>query len=229
MPRHQYCSIPGCESRSDKPEFASLKFHRLPQSTELRHQWLVSIKRPLTVSENTRICTVHFDGNEKSSESAVPTIFPWKQPRKRRKAPTPPPPPPREPLPLKKKPKHDEKPEERNITRIEILKHEERIMQLEAEVLRLKTEYVERFGVKRFQGSDADINFYTGLPTFGVFMCIYRYIEPLLCQLRLCRVDVCVHSKRSYKPVPRALQPIDELFLVLVRLRLGLLEQDLAH
>ena len=93
----------------------------------------------------------------------------------------------------------------------------------------MKTEYVERFGVKRFQGSNADINFYTGLPTFGVFMCIYRYIEPLLGQLRLCRTDVCVHSKRSYKPVPRALQPIDELFLVLVRLRLGLLEQDLAH
>ena len=185
MPRHQYCSIPGCESRSDKPEFASLKFHRLPQSTELRDQWLVSIKRPLNVSGNTRFCSVHFDGNEKSSETAVPTISPWKQPRKRRKAPTP-----REPLPLKKKPKHAEK-------------HEERIMELEAEVLRLKTEYVERFGVKRFQGSDADISFYTGLPTFGVFMCIYRYIEPLLCQLRLCRADVCVHSKRSYKPVPR--------------------------
>ena len=49
--------------------------------------------------------------------------------RKRRKAPTP-----RDPLPLKKKPKH----EECNIARIEILKHEERIMQLEAEVLRLK-------------------------------------------------------------------------------------------
>ena len=80
MPRHQYCSIPGCESRSDKPQFASLKFHRLPQSTELRHQWLVGIKRPLTVSKNTRICSLHFEGNEKSSESAVPTIFPWKQP-----------------------------------------------------------------------------------------------------------------------------------------------------
>ena len=64
MTRHQYCSIPGCESRSDKPEFASLKFHRLPQSTELRHQWLVSIKCPLTVSENTIIYTVHFNGNE---------------------------------------------------------------------------------------------------------------------------------------------------------------------
>ena len=60
-------------------------------------------------------------------------------------------------------------------------------------------------------------------------MCIYRYIEPLLSQLRLCRADVRVHSKLSYKPVPQALQPIDELFLVLVRLRFGLLEQGLAH
>ena len=31
------------------------------------------------------------------------------------------------------------------------------------------------------------------------------------------------------KPGARALHPIDELFMVLIRLRLGLLEQDLAH
>ena len=36
-------------------------------------------------------------------------------------------------------------------------------------------------------------------------------------------------STRPYKPTPRALEPIDEFFLVLTRLRLGSLEQDLAE
>ena len=126
MTRHQYCSIPGCESRSDKPEFASLKFHRLPQSTELRHQWLVSIKCPLTVSENTRIYTVHFENR------VCGTV--WSEAISRKRC--------------------------------------------------------------RYQ--------FLHWPSYiGVFMYIYRYIEPLLGQLRLCRADVCVHSKRSYKPVPR--------------------------
>ena len=55
-------------------------------------------------------------------------------------------------------------------------------------------------------------------------MCLYRYLEPLLCHLRLC--DVKSTSTLTFKPRARALQPIDELFLVLIR---GLLEQDLAH
>ena len=62
-----------------------------------------------------------------------------------------------------------------------------------------------------------------------MFMCLYRYLEPPLCHLRLCRSDIKNTSTQTFKPRARALQPIDELFLVLIRLRLGLLEQDLAH
>jgi len=28
-----------------------MKFHRIPQDPDLRHDWLVSIKKPITVSE----------------------------------------------------------------------------------------------------------------------------------------------------------------------------------
>ena len=41
--------------------------------------------------------------------------------------------------------------------------------------------------------------------------------------------DIKSTSTQTFKPRTRALQPIDELFLVLIRLQLGLLEQDLAH
>lgn len=231
MPRHQICSIPGCCSRSDRPEFEGVKFHRLPQEPDQRYKWLVSIKRHISVSENSRICSLHFEGSEKTVNSQIPTIFPWSKSVKQRHPPTV-----RYPIPSKK-----QKPEklptpaevELDVAKNEIEKHEERIMQLQADVLRLEEEVrtltSQRFLLKRFEGSDADIQFYTGLSSYPVLMCLYRYLEPLLCYLRLCRSDIKSTSTQTFKPRARVLQPIDELFLVLVRLRLGLLEQDLAH
>ena len=135
----------------------------------------------------------------------------------------------RNPIPCKKQ-KHEEPPSPAEVARGEIERHEEQIAQLQADVLRLEDEVQtllsQLFCLKRFEGSDSDIQFYTGLPSNPVFMCLYRYLEPLLCHLRLCRSDVKSTSTQTFKPRARALQPIDELFLVL---RLGLLEQDLAH
>ena len=117
----------------------------------------------------------------------------------------------------------------------EIERHEKKIIELQPKVLRLeeevKTLQSERFLLQRFQGSDKDIQFYTGLPSYSTFMCLYRFLEPLLCYLCLClcRNEVKNTPTRLFKPRARALQPIDELFLTLVRLRLSSLEQDLAH
>ncbi len=88
MPRHQICSIPGCCSRSDRPEFEGVKFHRLPQEPDQRYKWLVSIKRHISVSENSRICSLHFEGSEKTVNSQIPTIFPWSKSVKQRHPPT---------------------------------------------------------------------------------------------------------------------------------------------
>ena len=75
MPRN--CSIPGCTSRSDKKECEHLSFHKLPTDVDRRHQWLVSIKRPIRVSPYTYICSLHFKDNKKESNNDIPTIFPW--------------------------------------------------------------------------------------------------------------------------------------------------------
>ena len=61
MPWYQICTIPGCSSRSDRCECEGVKFHRLPQDPDQRYRWRVSIKKPISVSENTRICSLHFE------------------------------------------------------------------------------------------------------------------------------------------------------------------------
>ena len=226
MPRYQICSAPGCCSRSDREKFNGVKFHRLPQDPVMRHKWLVSIKKPIIVSENTRICSLHFEGSKRTIDCPLPTIFAWSVPVKHRQ-----PPAIRNPIPCKKQ-KNEEPPSPSETAREEIERHEEQIAWLQADVLRLEEVQIllsQRFCLKRFEGSDLDIQFYTGLPSYPVFMCLYRYLEPLLCHLRLCRSGIKSTSTQTDKPRARALQPIDELFLVLIRLRLGLLEQDLAH
>jgi len=138
MPRHQICSIPGCSSRSDRQEFEGVEFHRIPQDPDLRHDWLVSIKKPIIVSENSRICSLHFEGSEKTADSPLPSIFPWSVSMKHGQ-----PPAIRNPLPLKKQ-KHEKSPTpiqvKLDVARREIERHEERIVQLQANVLRLEEE-----------------------------------------------------------------------------------------
>ena len=55
-----------------------------------------------------------------------------------------------------------------DVARREIERHEERIVQLQANVLSLEEEVkiiiVNSAFLKRFEGSDSDIQFYTGLP-----------------------------------------------------------------
>ena len=63
------CSIPSCTSRGNK---ACLLFSA--SIHDLLHQWLVSIKKPITVS----ICSLHFERGKKTPEHPlqIPTIFP---------------------------------------------------------------------------------------------------------------------------------------------------------
>ena len=94
-----------------------------------------------------------------------------------------------------------------------------RIEELEAEVVGLR---VEVFRIQRFSSSDLDISFYTGLPSYAT---IFRFIEPMLGQLNYRPESESYNIRGRHQSLP----PIDEFFMVLVRLRLGLLEGDLAH
>ena len=61
-----------------------------------------------------------------------------------------------------------------------------------------------------------------------ILLCLYRYLEPFLIYLRY-RPSKHDRPTRQLLNRQRLLQPIDELFMVLVCLRLNLMEKDLSH
>ena len=78
MGKHDFCCAPGC-SNSRKTR-VDLQFYRIPKDINRRKVWLRSIRRKnFSPTDNTRLCSVHFLGGQKSddidSASYNPSIF----------------------------------------------------------------------------------------------------------------------------------------------------------
>ena len=80
--------------------------------------------------------------------------------------------------------------------------------------------------------SDSDMRFYTGLPDYQTFISLYNFLKPRLgFSLNYYNGYSNVSKHPSYvvsRGRPRKLCDIDELFLTMARLHLGLLEKDFA-
>ncbi|KAH7957949.1 hypothetical protein HPB51_028063 [Rhipicephalus microplus] len=86
------------------------------------------------------------------------------------------------------------------------------------------------FTVERFKDCDEDMLFYTGLPSYNHFKKLLVYLNPGDDGCNVLRSERTESSEpRSSRGRKRKLSTENELFLVLVRLRLGLFEDDLAH
>ena len=128
---------------------------------------------------------LQFTFNKKTSDNDIPTLFHW-TPIPVRKSPVVRPFVP--PTPQAKKPKDDNDLSKQlqsyaeSLTKLreDYLHLEQQLKSITEELERMRVGYIERFGVQRFQCSDEDIQFYTGLPSYSIFICIYRYLEPLL-------------------------------------------------
>lgn len=84
---------------------------------------------------------------------------------------------------------------------------------LRDELMKIKADFKKITLCKEdLENNDLKVKFYTGLPTFALLMHIFNLVE--------CKVNT---SHRN------ALPKFSEFLLVLIRLRLGLLEQDLAY
>ena len=87
------------------------------------------------------------------------------------------------------------------------------------------------FSVQQFKSNDSDFESYTGFCDYGTFQAFYNYLCPACERLQyIGSGNSCnsVNSKEKCGP-KRLLSPEEELFLCLVRLRLGLLGRDIAH
>ena len=85
-----------------------------------------------------------------------------------------------------------------------------------------------RLRAENFINQDSEIQFYTGFSSWDMFHCFFKSLsafDPSNMQY--------VGKERTYPPgkkrgPPRALNPLNEYFLTLIHVRLGLQERDLA-
>lgn len=90
----------------------------------------------------------------------------------------------------------------------------------------------DRFLLKRFQGSDEDIRFWTGFYSHAALMAFYEnLLEPNVHNIKhwgavYANEKDAGHEKSGPK---RKLQPVDEMFLTLVKLKQGSANQDIAE
>ena len=85
-----------------------------------------------------------------------------------------------------------------------------------------------RLRAKYFKGRDKDIQVYTGFATWDLFLLFFQSLEVYdVNNLQYVGRERTFPDGKKRGP-PRALDPLNEYFLTLVRLRLGLLEKDLA-
>jgi hypothetical protein len=122
----------------------------------------------------------------------------------------------------------DEPTSEDRISELEELKEKEQ--QEKISDLKGKVEQCS-FSIYHIKNNDSDIEFYTGFSNYSTFKACYDYLCPACERLRY------IGSWNTTKPTEnrekcgpgRTLSPEEELFLCLVRFRLGLLERDLAN
>ena len=76
---------------------------------------------------------------------------------------------------------------------------------------------------------DGKLAFYTGFQTFGALEAFYKYLGPAVNDLFYSSKQALNAKATNLRCRQRTLPPLEELFMTLVRLRLGLMEQDLAY
>ena len=106
-------------------------------------------------------------------------------------------------------------------------------MRLQIKILEL--ERVKRFSISEIKHDSKLVSFYTGLQNYSVFCWMFNHIKEKAKGLHYFRGDssftlkshqICPNKSKSGKK--RQVLMEDEMFMTLVRLRLGLTEKDLA-
>ena len=235
--------MPGCSNRSNRER--NLSYFKLPltRKTVLK-QWIHVIGRKnLPINNSTRVCSMHFvDANGRLlRKDEVPSLnLPVLSTTVKKTS---------------RKPPKDQPFVESGLAGHRVMDetlgdHEckgvqtdgpsmnaiEGLLKQEKEKNAVLTEQLNcaetklakiQFRLASIETSDSLIKFYTGFPSFFALKSFYEFLGPA--------VDNLVYSHDGSKMVdevkrcrPRVLPPMEEFFMTMVRLRLGLLEQDIA-
>ena len=242
----RYHCIPQCENNKKNPE---MSFHKIPKNPEMRKKWIRLLKRKgiRDPGPSHQVCSSHFVGGAKTYSNNIPTIFaavtskPRKIPTVRIVA---------ESDPVIPKQSNLENTNQNSPVIVDDLTKDvnsentvqelrDKISSLQEENMALNKKYDECvtklksgvFQLERFISGDSDFKFYTGFPNYSCFKAFYNYLS-LAC-------EHLVYHGSNTAPItsesqtkcgkPRSMSPEQELFLVLIRLRLGLLVQDISH
>ena len=86
----------------------------------------------------------------------------------------------------------------------------------------------QKFSLENIGDDDGKVRFYTGFSTLAALMACFQFLDPSVTKLSYWP-NTCETGTKCNKGRPRTLSPLDEFFLVLMHLRLGLFEQALAY
>lgn len=241
-PNSDFCCVPFC-AMSGKFN-SSVSFHHFPTNNHLKNTWIRSIKRDdFTVKKHTLVCGRHFLSTDiipgfrrRLREGAVPVLFPWnnfslsvskhrlwqrlKQPKLQ------------EPIEMngnrvKQCQDNDSSPEPDASGFTDAKKEQHQPM--EELKVRLEDKALQQtFALQRFCGSDDDIRFYTRFASYHHLLAFWKWIEPATDHVHDETISAAgtalQHSRQSCH-----LALIDEFFLFLMYLSLGLTEHDLGE
>ena len=114
-----------------------------------------------------------------------------------------------------------------DLTQRELQELVEKLPVLENNIRTLKEECDHmRFRLANISHDEKIITFYTGFPSFETLKACFEYLGPAVNHLSYKERNETDVSRSGR---PHILLPMEEFFLVLVRLRLGLMEQDIAY
>ena len=108
---------------------------------------------------------------------------------------------------------------------------EEQVKILQEKISALKVEVHKReLSIKRFENDNESISFYTRFPNYETLMVCFEIVANKAQNMSYGKFDRKLFNTSPLQSAgaARSLSLLDEFFLVLVRLRLGLLERDLA-
>ncbi|XP_029132153.2 uncharacterized protein ftr97 isoform X1 [Labrus bergylta] len=247
----EHCCVPLCAASSKYN--SALSFHTFPKDFETRRKWISAIRRDhFAVSPHTRVCSRHFtseDVREPLSatarrllrKGAVPALFEWNNfslPLSRQAG-------------VMERRERKERPVEEQDTSceeaagvthdhdyaaapgplVDLALDENKARRSEIDQLRKQVQTLnlkQRFGIHRFAGSDRDIRFFTRFGSYDLLIRFWTQIEPAVpSMIRVTQAQRGNFTEPTF-PAADSLQPIDEMFMFLNYLALGLKQCDLA-